>query len=141
MDSQNNLISEIKLNEFGIGKTVFKPITGELYIINLKANEVNHQLKIDDIKPTGLALTLNEIQDKVILNFKTNNQGLNIFGNKTFNLSVHNGNELKIIPLQLDNQLEVSIALNFSSLFSGINIFTLFDENNNPILERLFLIT
>lgn len=138
LDSQNNLISEIKLNEFGIGKTVFKPITGELYIINLKANEVNHQLKIDDIKPTGLALTLNEIQDKVILNFKTNNQGLNIFGNKTFNLSVHNGNELKIIPLQLDNQLEVSIALNFSSLFSGINIFTLFDENNNPILERLF---
>lgn len=138
LDSQNNLISEIKLNEFGIGKTIFKPLIENSYHLKINYNEFSHKLEINDIKVTGLALSLNEIQDKVVLNFRTNNKGLNSLGQKNFNLTIHNGSELKILPLKLDNQLEVSIALNYSSLFSGINIFTLFDEYNNPILERLF---
>lgn len=137
-DYQNNIISETKLNEFGIGKTIFKPLIDSSCYLKINYNGLSHQLEINDIKVTGLALTLNEIQDKVVLNFRTNKKGLNHFGKKNFRLVIHNGNELKMLPVKLNNQLEVNVALNYSSLFPGINIFTLFDDYDNPILERLF---
>ena len=135
---KDELISEFKLNEFGIGKTIFKPSMGESYKLKLITNEYNHQINISDIKPTGLALSLTEVQDKVIFKISTNENGLKTFGNRNFNLAIHNGGEINTVPFSLNNQPEAAIAFEATNLFSGINIFTLFDENNRPILERLY---
>lgn len=134
----NELISELKLNEFGIGKTIFKPTMGESYKLKLTTNEFKHQINISDIKPTGLALSLTEVQDKVIFKISTNENGLKTFGNRNFNLVIHNGGEINTVPFSLNNQPEAAIAFESTNLFTGINIFTLFDENNRPILERLY---
>ncbi|TPV34767.1 hypothetical protein FJ651_04340 [Paucihalobacter ruber] len=134
----DELISEFKLNEFGIGKTIFKPMMGESYKLKLVTNEHIHQINISDIKPTGLALSLTEVQDKVIFKISTNENGLKTFGNRNFNLAIHNGGEINTVPFSLNNQHEAAIAFESTNLFTGVNIFTLFDENNNPILERLY---
>ena len=134
----DELISEFKLNEFGIGKTIFKPTLGENYKLKLVTNGHNHQINITDIKPTGLALSLSEVQDKVIFKISTNENGLKTFGNRNFNLAIHNGGEINTVPFSLNNQPEAAIAFESTNLFTGINIFTLFDENNRPILERLY---
>ena len=134
----NELISEFKLNEFGIGKTIFKPMMGESYKLKLVTNEHNHHINISDIKPTGLALSLTEVQDKVIFKISTNENGLKTFGNRNFNLAIHNGGEINTVPFSLNNQPEAAIAFQTNNLFTGMNIFTLFDENNRPILERLY---
>jgi hypothetical protein len=134
----DELISEFKLNELGIGKTIFKPTLGESYKLKLVSNGYNHQINISDIKPTGLALSLTEVQDKVIFKISANENGLKTFGNRNFNLAIHNGGEINTVPFSLNNQPEAAIAFESANLFTGINIFTLFDENNRPILERLY---
>jgi hypothetical protein len=135
---KDELISEFKLNEVGIGKTIFKPLIGESYKLKLVTNNYNQQINITDIRPTGLALSLTEVQGKVIFKISTNQNGLKIFGNRNFNLAIHNGGEINTVPFKLNNQPEAAIAFEAKNLFSGINIFTLFDENNSPILERLY---
>jgi len=134
----DELISEFKLNEFGIGKTIFKPKMGEGYKLKLHASNYNQQINITDIKPTGLALSLTEVQGKVIFKISTNDNGLKTFGNRNFNLAIHNGGEINTVPFSLNNQPEAIVAFETTNLFKGINIFTLFDENNRPILERLY---
>ena len=58
--------------------------------------------------------------------------------NKSFTLFVHNGIQSKSIPIQFDNNTRVIKAIERNNLFSGINIFTLFNDKDQPVLERVF---
>lgn len=138
LDSENNLISEVLLNDLGLGKTIFKPSMDNKYTLKVTANDFNKSIVINDIKPTGIAMSVNNHTTKISINFKTNDQGLNIIGNKVFHLAIHNGSVMNLIPFSFNGTDEVSLAIDYSNLISGMNILTLFDENNQPLLERLF---
>ncbi|MGF1557346.1 hypothetical protein [Paucihalobacter sp.] len=138
LDSQNNIINEFLLNEVGLGKTIFKPKLNEKYFLKVESYDYNKSIHISDIKPTGIAMSVTDLQTKISINFKTNTSGLELVDRKVYKLGVHNGDEIKIVPFSFNNELEVNVVIDYSNLFSGMNIFTLFDENNNPLLERLF---
>lgn len=138
LNQKNELISEFKLNEFGIGKTIIKPFIDDTYRVIMVSNTTVQQINVTDIKPTGISLSLNELQDKVILKFSTNPNGLKSLAHRNFTLAVHNGGVIKTVPLSFNNQLEAIIAFDPNTLLSGINIFTLFDDHNTPLLERLY---
>lgn len=138
VNDKNEVISDIVLNEFGLGKTVFKPLLNEVYTLKLQSDDYNASVAVSDIKPIGIALSVNNLQTRVALSFKTNPESLKLIGNRTYNLAVHNGGELRLIPFNFNNSLEANLIIENNNLFSGINIFTLFDDQNNPILERLY---
>jgi len=139
IDSKNNTLTNFKTNGLGIGKFTFTPQDEEFYYVVLNINEATQKYPIKNIENHGIALTINDVNNKVALSFRTNKSTLNQIKNKKYLLAIHNGEVLKTIAVSFGNSKEVVKVINYEDLNSGINIFTLFDENNTPILERLFL--
>ncbi|MCC1485454.1 hypothetical protein [Winogradskyella immobilis] len=137
IDENDTVITEFTLNNFGIAKVLFTPESGKRYYTVITHNQIDTKKEIKDIKSSGFVMALTNIRENLVLSFKTNENSLNNIKNKSFNVALHNGDELKLIPLKF-NTTEERMILPKTELFNGINIFTVFDENNQPILERLF---
>ena len=138
IDSKNNSLIDFRTNKFGIGKFSFIPKAEESYKVILDFDQRKQRFPIGKAEPTGIALTMNDLENRVALSFRTNKKTLEKIKNQHFTLAIHNGNILKTIEVSFGNSQEVLKVINYDDLNPGINIFTLFDENNKPILERLF---
>ena len=138
VDSKNNTLTNFKTNGFGIGKFIFTPQSNEIYNVILDIEGSVEKFPIKNIQKEGIALTMNDVDNKVALSFRANKSTLKQIKNQKFTLAIHNGEVLKIVDFTFGKSQEVVKVINYEDLTSGINIFTLFDENNNPILERLF---
>ena len=137
IDDNNNLITEFTLNEFGIGKILFKPQNKKEYYVTIIHNEDTKKVKITNIKSVGFVMALTETANNVAIQLNSNTDGFNVIKEKTYKLLIHNGNELKIIAFNFEKN-QKNILIPKSELYSGINIFTITNNKNNPILERLF---
>jgi hypothetical protein len=141
LDNEGTIISKFRLNNVGIAKTIFTPQPNKTYSAELVVNETLIKTEISNIKVLGLALTLVEQREKVTLKIQTNTQTKEQFQNKILRLSLHDGNRIQVSEFQLNAQGLAIISYPTASLFSGINIFTIFNEANKPLLERLYFNT
>jgi hypothetical protein len=137
-DSNGELITTFKTNQFGIGKFIFTPEDGKNYTAEITYDELTSQVKIEPAERTGLNLSLNNLGSKIALTFRSNANTLQNIKDKNFKIIIHNGSLIKSLDLSFTDTQEITKLINLSDLYSGINIITLFDEDNNPILERLF---
>lgn len=138
LDSENNLLINFKTNRFGIGKFSFTPNATSIYKVVIKFNGVEQTFPLEKAENKGIALTMNDLENRVALSFRTNSSTLSEIKTKNFTLAIHNGSILKTIAVSFKNSSEVVKIISYEDLSPGVNIFTLFDENNEPILERLF---
>ncbi|WP_299337759.1 hypothetical protein [uncultured Psychroserpens sp.] len=136
LDDTEQVVNEFRLNQFGIAKAFLNPEPDRKYYVKVFRNDTFDITEITNIKANGFNVTINEIKDKFSLQFSTNNSSLAILKDKRFNLAIHNGGDVKVIPFSMVD-LKRLLLIPKSELFSGINIFTVFDETNAPILERL----
>ncbi|RNC88332.1 MAG: hypothetical protein ED556_03870 [Winogradskyella sp.] len=134
----NEILSEFQLNEVGLAKVIFTPNKGQDYNVNLNLNERKITNKIDNIKTNGLIMSLTELQDKVSIQVRTNNESLPKLKNKSFKIGLNNGSDIVVIPFSLSKDGAAILSFPKDELFSGINIFTIFTRDNQPILERLY---
>lgn len=137
LDKKNQTVTTFKTNSLGIGRFFLTPKMDENYIVEVKNLDTTFQFEINNIKERGISVSLNDLKSKIALEFKTNTTTLNQIKGKAYKLAFHNGKNIKAIDVLFKSESLVKI-IDIKDLFSGINIFTLFDENNNPILERLF---
>ncbi|NNC45681.1 MAG: hypothetical protein HKN99_07350, partial [Winogradskyella sp.] len=137
VDDEKSLISEVELNEFGIGKTLFKPISGKSYSLEYSINGEPFSKEIKAIKKVGFNISVNDLQDKLAIKFATNDTSLNLITNTNYYMVIHNGDDLRVIPFKFKEK-EVLKVIPKTDLFAGINIITVFDGNKKPILERLY---
>jgi len=70
------------------------------------------------------------LHDKVVLRIATNKSTLSIIQNKPYKLTIHNGFEFKTTFFEFNDDLNVTKYIDYDDLFTGINIFTVFNENN-----------
>lgn len=138
VDSENNTLTNFQTNKYGIGKFTFAPKSEENYKVILDFNKNKQSFPIDKAEPIGIALTMNDLENRVALSLRTNKNTLEKIKRQHYTLAIHNGNILKTIDVAFRNSQEIIKVINYENLNPGINIFTLFDENNKPILERLF---
>lgn len=138
VDNNGLIVSNFKLNEVGLAKTVFTPTADTSYTVELDFNEEIISVPINDIKAVGFNLQLTEVNGRVLLEFRTNETSSAILKEKYFKLALHNDSEIKIADFVFNDENKVVIAYPIEELYSGINIFTVFNENNQPVLERLF---
>jgi hypothetical protein len=95
------------------------------------------EFNINNIEPKGITILVNRIKEKLILEFKTNERTLNDIKEKPFKLLIHNGKAIKEVSLKFEEKNLIN-SISYNELFPGINIFTLFNDKNEPLLERLF---
>ncbi|WP_400080366.1 hypothetical protein [Winogradskyella sp. R77965] len=136
-DSNNKFITAFKTNSLGIGRFLLYPELNQKYKVKINHLNKDFEFQINDIKPKGISINLNNYNKKLAIGFNTNERTYNDIKSKWFNLIIHNGNEAKGIYVTF-NEKDIVKMIDHEELFPGINIFTLFDENNQPLLERLF---
>ncbi|MCK8481597.1 hypothetical protein [Psychroserpens algicola] len=137
--NQNGVVvTNFKVNHLGIGKCLLTPKTGETYKAVFKSESQEYSTDIDAIKTRGIALSVTPLRGKVALKIKTNATTLERISQNLFKLAIHNGKNLKEISFKFDETSEVIKVIDNPDLYKGVNIFTIFDGKNNPLVERLY---
>ncbi len=138
LNSKNESIITFNTNQFGIGKFILTPSDNELYkaVIDFEGSQQIFDIGLAETH--GITLSLSELNNKIILRFATNKNTLKLIQGKTYKLTIHNGDDIKVSEVIFTNNEEILKFINFDDLYPGVNIFTLFDDQNVPLLERLF---
>lgn len=138
-DSKNKKITSFELNNLGIGRFSFTPQKGENYVAIIdnygKKSTIYFAENIDE---TGVVLKISESNNEVLISAVTNKKSLSFLKDKKYKIGFHNGETLKSFSILFDKDLSITKKINTKNLSKGITIFTLFNEYNNPIAERMF---
>ena len=138
-DENNTLITTFKVNHLGIGRFSFLPLADKKYKVKINAQNISSTFDfLEKVSPRGIILSLKVQDDRVLSSILTNKETLPSIHKKNYTLVIHNGNHLKSIPITFNKKIAITKQIEIKNLFAGMNIFTLFDEKNNPIAERLF---
>ncbi|MGB3149546.1 MAG: hypothetical protein WBB27_02700 [Maribacter sp.] len=125
-------------NEYGMGKVSFLYNRDNTYTIKafLENGEVLEK-EIPRPEDNGIAININNIiEDKLLIVLKTNEATLPYIKGKEFHLAVHRDGLMTLKTLSI-NETERTITIAKDKLLTGTNIVTLFDQELNPIAERL----
>ncbi|WP_430411683.1 hypothetical protein [Kordia sp.] len=139
-NENNEEVTKFKSNALGLGKFLFQPESNQKYTskITLASGKIIEQA-LPPIKNQGIAVTMNNLfPDKAIITLHTNAKTLERFSNAKYKLLIHQSGKLKIVNFKFDAGVVKTITIPKKDLYKGINTITLFDENEKPILERLF---
>jgi len=137
-DQDKNKITSFEANALGMGKFLFQPEKDATYTAEIFMEDGSILTKeLPKANAQGLSLIArNTAEDKVILEFNTNEETLASHPDKTYKILIQQSGKLKTASLKFtDTQKAVSIEKQL--LFKGVNIITVFDNDQNPILERL----
>jgi hypothetical protein len=132
------VVTNFKANQFGIGKCVLTPKKGNTYQAKFVYADITHSIDIINVTPKGIAMRLTALRDKIALTLNTNDATFENISQDLYKLAIHNGKDLKEISFKFGETTEVVKVISNDDLFSGINIFTIFNANNNPLIERLY---
>ncbi|TCK67680.1 hypothetical protein DFQ05_1459 [Winogradskyella wandonensis] len=139
VDENDNKVSDFTLNKFGIGKTTFTPKNTDKYFVKFSFGFKDYKHPIESPKKNGIGLSVQDNRDKVVLSLFTNEQTLPTILNKNYVLTLHNGTEIEGWEFNFkEDKTSLNKVFNKANLYPGINIFTIFDSENNPLLERMF---
>ncbi|MCW5517791.1 hypothetical protein [Muriicola sp. Z0-33] len=138
VDENKQLITTFKTNDLGFSKFYLSPATNKNYYAVISINGKEHEIQLDKPENQGIVVELQDLRTKVALAFRTN-EATAIDRRRGYQLAIHNGANLKITEVAFaKNALEVLKVIPYNDLDPGLNIFTLLDQYNEPILERLF---
>ncbi|QNM84966.1 hypothetical protein H9W90_12300 [Polaribacter pectinis] len=136
--NNKDTITSFKVNKLGIGRFSFLPEKSKDYKIVISLNEKKEIFHFSQkIETTGIVLKTKQVKDNIYISLVTNKISLKNIVNKKYKVIIHNGSEISSLNFEFRDKLLLTKKVNFKDLNPGINIFTLFDENNNPISERL----
>lgn len=139
LNSKGTEVATFKSNFLGLGKFSFTPISGEVYTSKIKLqNGKELEESVPNAEDIGMSMIINNLKpDQVIINLSLNQKSLDALQGRNYKVLVHKDGQAKIIPFSIDNSVE-RITIDKAGLFKGINTVTVFNENEKPILERMF---
>ncbi|MBN2868685.1 MAG: hypothetical protein JXK08_08450 [Flavobacteriaceae bacterium] len=138
-DSNGNSIGEFNTNTLGFANVNIPITKGEIYTFEATLNNGSTLTQKTNIpKQTGITLNTKILDDSFVLNILTNKKSLNILNGKKYRVFIHNTRSFKNIFFDFNNtDKNYVLLLKKQELFKGVNIITLFNEKNQPVLERL----
>lgn len=140
VNSKKDLIKTFKSNSFGHGKIDLLMTSGESYSAIYLINGKEYETKLPPSNPKGFTISVNNytIKDLTYISLKTNRSTLVSETGKTYHLVIHQNNKSSIINLEID-KLDTNhvIPVDNKSLAFGVNTITLFNDQLQPLLERL----
>ena len=138
-DSNGNSIGAFNTNTLGFANVNLAIKKGEIYTFEAKLyNGTTIKQKTNIPKQIGITLNTKVLDDSFVLNILTNNKSLNVLNGKKYRVFIHNTRSYKSIFFDFNNiDKNYVLLLKKQELFKGANIITLFNEKNQPLLERL----
>lgn len=137
-NDKNEILTNSKTDARGIGKFLFIPNSLENYHVLVKFNGNSQHFSIEKAKANGITMTLKDLNNKIAIRFGTNESTLSQIKNKSYTLAIHNGQYMTTSKINFNDALNIDALIPYNQLSSGVNVFTLFDEDRKPLLERLF---
>jgi hypothetical protein len=139
LDDTNKEISSFKVNGLGIGRFSFTPITNRTYKALIEVRGKTEAVSFNNpIESKGISLKVSYNRNDVFISLLTNKETLSAIQGKEFTVATYNQNKLEKIPFTFKDNEVVTKKINLNKLASGLNVFTLFNQNNESISERLF---
>jgi len=137
-DNNNRVLSSVELDQFGIGKALLIPEPNTRYNVVVAYEGNSYESAVPEAKLIGLNMRLLEDREQLYVSIATNEQSYAMVKDQEFTLAIHNGDEIVLQSFRFEQEKEVNLLLKDKSLFKGMNILTVFDANNRPLLERLY---
>jgi hypothetical protein len=138
-DLNNDLVSEFEVNHLGIGKFPLLAQYGNQYTIKVDYLNKEYNFELNSaVELNGITLTAVEFKNNALVTVTTNKNSLNYLKDKAYKLTVHNGDAIKTVNIDFNDATSITKSFNLAEVATGINIFTLFNENDQPVAERLF---
>jgi len=139
-DENKKQVASFEGNPLGMGKFLFQPKSNHQYTAEIKLeNGTILTETLPKAKETGISMIVNNpFPDKIIINFSTNEETLAYNPSKEYKVLIHQNGNLKTLGLKFEDSTEKVISVPKSDLFKGVNTITVFDNDENPVLERLF---
>ena len=139
-NQNNEVVSKFRFNKFGLAKGLFHYKAKDTYTIQATSFDgKNHIVDVPIAKQIGLSMQVQSPSSSFFkITLSTNNKSLKLLTNKSYNLIVHNAGsivERKII-LQ-PNVLTYDLLIPSKKFSKGVNIITLLNDKNQPLLERV----
>jgi hypothetical protein len=136
-DTSGKTVASFKVNSYGIGRFAFIPQENTNYFGEFTINNTDFKIPVPLIKKQGVTCTIQDLRDKtgVILTSRFANASR---VNNPFMLTIHNGDSIKALDISFKESSKVIKVFPKTDLYAGVNIFTLFDPNGTPVLERLY---
>lgn len=139
LDENNKIITSFQLNQLGIGRFSYLAKAEKNYKIEIP---YNNKIKTfyfkNKVEKIGVNLKISETNDQIIISLITNDETLSLLKNKKYTLVSQNGEIFKTTEFIFKDSNEISSVIKTKNLPAGMNIFTLFNESNKPVSERLF---
>ena len=133
----NSPIQEFKSSHAGMGSMMITPVSGKKYHITLTQPKTDSIFLLPEVYPEGIVMRLGERNDKFLELFVSQSPG---HAKRTVYLRGQlRGGVYSTANGVLNNELKFRIPLDQFSM-QGIAEFTLFDENLEPMAERLVYI-
>ena len=136
VDKNNNPIVRFQSQKFGIGNFMFTPVMDSQYRAVIKLNNSKAILtEIPEIHKYGYTLSLIDLDsDHIKATIRTNAK----IDNPFIYLLVHTRQQLKLAEMLVLQNGEANFIIKKESLADGISTITLFNNNKQPVCERLY---
>lgn len=139
LDSRNKEVTSFHSNRFGLSKFFFIPVANEKYKVVLTTDtgeKLEHLLPPSKEEGINLINTIRNGEHHLAV--KTNQRTRKLLKDENFIVAVHKNGNYKDLEFSFpDDQLEVNIIMKMDSLFPGVNTVTIFDQDLQPVLERM----
>ena len=138
LDETGDTLQAINSNQFGMGKFQIVPKTGKSYRVISMIDSIQISTMLPEAKSTGINLSIEKLGNDYIARINTNKQSLSRINDQKFTMFIHNGFEIKTLEFKFEkDELKKIIPLKQEILSKGINILTVFDEDFDPLVERM----
>lgn len=136
-NQKNELITSFKSNSLGMGKFSLNTKSSEIYTAKFNVNNEDYSIKLPKTEEIGIAInTNNNKKDRLIISFLTNKESLKKGYKDSLKLMIHRDGLLKTIKFKMSKEHKI-IQIPKKDLFKGINILTILNSEDKPILERI----
>ena len=133
----DKLLTQVELNDKGVGLFELVPAKDRKYSATYTYNDKDFKIDLPDVNSKGIILNIST-DSTFGLQLVTNDATLSDIIGKPYKLVFHNGSELNTFAFDYQNAKVQKVQLTINDLFPGTNVFTLFDDNDNVIAERLY---
>nr|WP_299338371.1 hypothetical protein [Allomuricauda sp.] len=142
IDSRGVLVAEVSTSKLGMAKFGIKPLKGVSYHAEISfADGTSETYRLLEPEPRGVNIKFqnNPYHNKVGLMFETNKETVQTSTKSEFYFLLHQDGKSKKVPVKFNAaKLSEVFFLDRNELEKGVNLITLFDSENRPILERMF---
>jgi hypothetical protein len=136
VDSGGTVISQLTSVEFGLGVFYINPKTDENYFANLKLNGKTYQYALPKALSQGYGVNINLRTDELLIRLhSTKNKGL-----KQSFLMIHQRGKPLFDKVFSTSEKSDIISIYTGNLQNGVTHITLFNDQGQPVCERLVFI-